>query len=326
MADRIRWGILGTGSIARKFALGLTTLLDAELVAVGSRSQAKADEFATRFNVARRHASYEALVKDPEVDVVYVATPHSLHAANTLMALEAGKPVLCEKPFTINARQAELVIRTARAKKLLVMEAMWSRFLPMMIRLKEMLAEGVIGEVRTLTADFGFKAEKHEGRLFDPAFGGGALLDVGVYPISLASMLFGPPSTVTGVAEMGSTGVDEQAAATLSHPGGALALLHTSIRTNTFHEASIIGTIGKIKLQPSWWRGTDMTLFLDNEGEELLEFPYTGNGYQFEAEAFMDCLREGKSECAIMPLDETLSIMKTMDALRAQWGLKYPME
>ncbi|MDB6122904.1 MAG: oxidoreductase domain protein [Pedosphaera sp.] len=326
MPDKIRWGIIGTGAIARKFAEGLTALLDAELVGIGSRSQAKADEFAAQFNVPFRYDSYEALANDPEIDAIYVATPHSLHAENTLLALEAGKPVLCEKPFTINAQQAELVIQTARSKKLLAMEAMWTRFLPMMVRLKEMLAEGTIGEVRTLTADFGFKAKSEEGRLFDPAFGGGALLDVGVYPISLASMLFGTPATVTGSAELGSTGVDEQAAMVLTHPGGELALLHTSIRTNTFHEATIVGTEGKIKLQPSWWQGTDMTLFLDDGGEELLEFPYTGNGYQFEAAAFMECLLGGKTECAIMPLDETLSIMKTMDGLRAQWGLKYPME
>src|SRR3954451_15929763 len=157
MVDTIRWGIIGTGSIAGKFAEGLTSLLDAEVVAVGSRSQAKADDFARRFNVIHRHASYEALINDPEVDAVYIATPHSLHAENALMALAAGKPVLCEKPFTINARQAEAVIQLARTKKLLLMEAMWTRFLPPIVRLREMLAEGMIGEVRSLAADFGFR-------------------------------------------------------------------------------------------------------------------------------------------------------------------------
>ncbi|MDB6110845.1 MAG: oxidoreductase domain protein [Pedosphaera sp.] len=326
MADTIRWGIIGTGSIARKFAEGLTSLLDAEIVAIGSRSQANADEFARQFNVFHRHASYEAVVTNPDVDAVYIATPHSLHAENTLMALAAGKPVLCEKPFTINARQAESVVQAARSTGILLMEAMWTRFLPPIVRLRGMLAEGIIGEVRALEADFGFRKESREGRLYDPALGGGALLDIGVYPISLASMIFGPPSQVAGVADLGATGVDEQAAIVLGHPQGQLALLHASIRTHTFNEASVIGTLGRIKLHRSWWKGSDMTLSLDGGGEEFLDFPFTGNGFQFEAAEFMECLREGRSESKIMPLHETLAIMKTLDTLRAQWGLKYPME
>ena len=326
MAEKNRWGIIGTGRIARLFAEGLATLMDAELVAVGSRSQAKADEFATQFNVPFRHASYEALAKDPRVDAVYVATPHSLHAENTLMALKAGKPVLCEKPFAINAREAKSMIRSARTKGVLLMEAMWTRFLPSIVRLREMLKEGIIGDVRTLEAGFGFQREKREGRLFDPALGGGALLDIGIYPISLASMIFGRPTRITGLAEIGPTGVDEQAAIVLGHPKGQLAVLHNSIRANTFQEASIIGTRGRIRLHRGWWKGSDMTITLDQGGEEFLDFPFTGNGYQFEAEAFMKCMRDGETDNKIMPLDETLSIMKTMDALRAQWGLKYPME
>ncbi len=326
MAEKIRWGIIGTGRIARLFAEGLGALLDAELVAVGSRSQANADDFAKQFNVPFRHTSYEALAHDARVDAVYIATPHSLHVENTLMALEAGKPVLCEKPFAINARQAESIIRTARAKGILVMEAMWTRFLPPIVRLREMLNEGIIGEVRTLEAGFGFQREKREGRLFDLALGGGALLDIGIYPVSLASMIFGPPTQITGLAEIGPTGVDEQAAIVLGHPQGQLAVLHNSIRVNTFQEASVTGTRGRIRLHRGWWKGSDMTLTLDQGGEEFLDFPFTGNGYQFEAEAFMECLRAGELDNKIMPLDETLSIMKTLDTLRAQWGLKYPME
>jgi predicted dehydrogenase len=326
MAEKIRWGILGTGTIAKKFATGLSTLPDAELVAIGSRSQAKADAFALEFKIPFRHASYESLVNDACVDAVYVATPHSLHAENSLLALRAGKPVLCEKPFTINAIEAERVIRFAREKKILLMEAMWTRFLPLMVRLRELLPEGVIGEVQTLTADFGFKAERREGRLFDPALGGGALLDVGVYTVSLAHMIFGTPVQVSGAAELGTGGVDVQAAMVLQHAKGELALLQTSIQAHTPQEATIVGSKGRIRIQKPWWRGTDMTVELDNGGEELLEFPFTGNGFQFEAEAFMNCMRDGKTECAVMSLDETLAVMKTMDALRAQWGLRYPME
>ncbi len=326
MADKIRWGIIGTGGIARKFATGLAALLDAELVAVGSRSQAKADEFAREFNVPHRHSSYEQLASDADVDAVYVATPHSVHAENCLMAIAAGKPVLCEKPFTINARQAETVIHAARSKRLLLMEAMWTRFLPSMVRLREMLAENLIGDVRMLTADFGFQRERRDGRLHDPALGGGALLDIGVYPVSLSSMIFGTPTDIKGVAEIGPTGVDEQDAIVFKHANGQLALLEATLRANTFHEADIIGAWGRIRLHRSWWRGSDMTVTLDAGGEEFLEFPFTGNGYQLEAAAFMECLRQGQLESKVMPLDETLSIMRTMDTLRAQWGMKYPME
>jgi predicted dehydrogenase len=326
MAGKCRWGILGTGTIAGKFAEGLAVLPDAELVAVGSRSAAAAAAFAARYNVPRRHASYAALAEDPAVDALYVATPHPYHAQHTLLGLAAGKPVLCEKPFTINAHEAASVIQFARERNLLVMEAMWTRFLPPILRLREMLAAGAIGEPRMLSADFGFRAAAPVGRWFDPALGGGALLDVGVYTVSLASMIFGKPSQVTGYADLGATGVDEQAAMVLRHAKGELAALQAAIRVNTPQEATVFGTLGRIHLHAGWWKGSAMTHCLDAGGEEFLEFPFTGNGYQFEAEEFMNCLREGRTESRSMPLDETLSIMQTLDTLRAQWGLKYPME
>jgi predicted dehydrogenase len=323
---KIRWGIFGTGRIAGKFAEGLAVLPDAELVAVGSRTQAAADDFAKRFNVPRRHASYAALAAEDAVDALYVGTPHSLHAENALMGLDAGKAVLCEKPFAINAYEAGEMIKRARAKKLLLMEAMWTRFLPPMVRLREILAAGTIGEVKTLFADFGFRRQTMEGRLFDLALGGGALLDVGIYPVSLASMLFGAPSQITGLADLGEKGVDGQCGILLGHAGGKLAVLHSAVRVNTPQAACICGTLGRINLHTGWWKGAAMTLQLDAGGEEFLEFPFTGNGYQFEAIEFMECLRAGRTESAVMPLDETLTIMRTLDTLRAQWGLKYPME
>ncbi len=327
MANTIRWGILGTGSIASQFAEGLEQLSDAELVAVGSRSTKSAELFGNRFGAPKRHGSYEALVNDPDVDVIYVATPHSCHAENTLLALSAGKPVLCEKPFAINAGEAARVIQFAREKKLFVMEAMWTRFFPLMEKLQALLAADVIGEVRMLSADFGFRAERNEEeRLFNPAFGGGALLDVGVYPVSLASMIFGPPTRIASLAHLGTTGVDEEAAMVLSHTGGRLAVLSTAIRTETFHDACIMGTTGRIRIDRPWWRPTGMTLSREGVDDERMEFPLTGNGYQFEAAEVGRCLREGKLESSLMPLDETLSIMKTLNSIRAQWGLKYPME
>jgi predicted dehydrogenase len=327
MTEPFRWGIIGPGNIAKKFATGLTALPDAELVAVGSRTQAGADAFGELFAVPHRHASYEALAYDPQVDAVYIATPHSLHRENSLLCLEAGKAVLCEKPFTINAAEAETVINLARQKGLFLMEAMWTRYIPLIVKVRELLAEGVIGDVRMLSADFGFGSRFNpRSRLYDPNLGGGALLDVGVYPVSLASMIFGSPARITSMAHLGPSNVDEQAAIVLGYEGGELAVLSTSIQTTTPQEAVLMGTAGRIKIHYPWWVPTRLTLSQGGQPDEVIEIPFTGNGFNYEAAEVAHCLQAGKPESEIMPLDETLSIMETMDEARAQWGLKYPME
>ncbi|HKS37276.1 MAG TPA: Gfo/Idh/MocA family oxidoreductase, partial [Verrucomicrobiae bacterium] len=206
-------------------------------------------------------------------------------------------------------------------------EAMWTRCFPLMKKLRELLASGAIGETRQLTADFGFRAEyQDESRLFGPGFGGGALLDVGVYPVSLASMLFGQPSKVVSTANIGPTGVDEEAAMILTHRGGEMAILHTAIRLETAQEAIVTGTQGRIRIHSPWWRPVAMTLSRQGKSDERFDFPLEGNGYEYEAREVMDCIRAGKFESPLMPLDESLSIMETLDTIRAQWGLKYPME
>lgn len=328
MTHKIRWGILSTGFIAKTFAEGLAVLPDAELIAVGSRTQASADSFGKLFDIPRRYASYEALAQDPDVDVIYVATPHPFHKENSLLCLEAGKAVLCEKPFAINAEEAEAVIKVAQAKQLFIMEAMWTRFIPLMVKLRQLLAEGAIGEVRMLTADFGFRIPFNaQSRLLNPELGGGALLDVGIYPVSLAFMLFGgAPAEITSMAHLGQTGVDEQAAITFRYPEGQLALLHTAVRTETPQEAIIMGTEGRIKIHAPWWRPSRLTLSLPRQPDEVIDIPYHGNGYNYEAAEVMRCLRAGKLQSDTMPHEETLTIMQTLDKIRAQWGLSYPSE
>ncbi|MGD2173908.1 MAG: Gfo/Idh/MocA family oxidoreductase [Candidatus Brocadiaceae bacterium] len=325
--EPIRWGILGTGTIAGKFAEGLSVLDDAELVAVGSRAQGTADRFAGAWDVPHGHPSYRALAGDPDVDVVYVATPHPMHKENTILCLEAGKAVLCEKPLTVNAQQAGQVISCARECGLFLMEAVWTRFLPAIERLRELLAEGAVGELRLLKADFCFRSGWNpEGRLLNPALAGGALLDVGCYTISLASMVFGcPPRRVTGLADIGQTGVDEQSAVIQDHGGGRLAVLTCAVRTRTLHEAYLYGTDGYIRVHHPFWHASKLTVVRGGE-EELLQLPYEGNGYNYEAAEVGRCLREGRLESEVMPLDESLSTMATMDRLRAQWDLTYPME
>jgi predicted dehydrogenase len=325
--DIIRWGILGTGGIAGKFAAGLAALDDAQLVAVGSRSAESAAAFGERFAIPRRHASYAALAHDPAVDAIYVATPHTLHHENTLLCLRAGKAVLCEKPFTINAGQAAELIAEARGRGVLLMEAMWTRFLPHMVALRRTIDSGAIGAVRMLRADFCFRTSVNpSSRLFDPALGGGALLDVGVYNISLASWLLGTPGRIVSLAQVGTTGVDEQAAMIFGYGEGQMALLATAIRTATPSEALIAGTDGSIRIHAPYWGPSSFTITRPGQADEHVAPACVGNGYNYEAAEIGRCLREGRTESEVMPLDESLAIMRTMDELRAEWGLRYPGE
>ena len=288
---------------------------------------AAAESFGARWGTPRCHGSYAALAQDQEVEAVYVAVPHPFHAENCLLCLEAGKAVLCEKPFALNAAQAAEVIRRARARKLLVMEGMWTRAFPVMARLRQLLAEGAVGRVRWVGADFSFRCQfSPEGRHFNRALGGGALLDVGIYPVSLASMILGAPAQISSAAEMGASGVDYQAAMIFHYQDGAAAALYAGLRADRPCEAEIIGESGAIKVHGAWWKPSRMTVTRRRGQSEDFNMPYAGNGYQYEAAEFMNCLRQGRLESALMPLDETLSIMKTLDAVRTPWGLRYPGE
>ncbi len=324
MDKRIGWGILGAGSIARKYATDLGNLPAARLVAVGSRSADKAARFAGEVGVERSYGSYASMIADPEVDVVYVATPHPFHKEHTLLCIEAGKAVLCEKPMAVHGGQVREMVAAAREHDLFLMEAMWSRFNPVLVQVRQWLAERRIGEVRMLTADFGFRTGWNpEGRLLNPSLAGGALLDVGVYVVSLAALVFGgAPEQVQAAAHIGETGVDEQTAMVLKYTGGGLALLACAIRTVTPHMARIDGIKGAIEI-PRFWHPTRARLI--RPGQEPVEV--TGAfGYHHEAAEVMACLRQGKTESETMPLDESISIAETMDKVRTQIGLGYPAE
>jgi predicted dehydrogenase len=325
--DSMRWGILGTGRIGHEFTVGLRDTPDAETLAVGSRTEDSAREFAASFGIPRHYPSYAELVSDPDVDVVYVATPHPFHAENVRLCLEAGKHVLCEKPMTINAAQAERLIALAQDRDLFLMEGMWTRFFPLMERVRYLISSGAIGEPRLLHVDFGFRAPFDPlHRLFNPDLGGGALLDVGVYCVSLSSMIFGPPDRVTSLAHLGKTGVDEQSGAILEHGDGRISTISIAIRTATPQEAMIAGTEGWIRIHPEWWKPDTLTLSRQDKKDEIIEVPYTGNGFPHEAAEVMRCIRTGAGESDVMPLRETLSIGRTMDELRRKWGLAYPGE
>jgi predicted dehydrogenase len=330
MADAppIRWGILGTGTIARAMAAELRALPDAALLAVGSRAQATADAFAASFGIPRSYAAYELVADDPDVDVVYVATPHALHRQNALACLDAGKAVLCEKPFALNEREAREMVGAARARGGFLMEAMWTRFLPAVDEALRRVGAGEIGEVRMVSADFGFRDEEPEPRslLFDRLLGGGALLDVGVYPVWLAVHLLGEPQRVASLADVGATGVDEQCAAVLGFADGALATLHAAIRTETGQHAEISGTRGRIRLHAPWWRAAGFTLSRPDQPDQVVERPPEGSGYRHEAREVMRCVRAGLAESERMPHADTLRVMRTLDRIREPWGLRYPGE
>lgn len=323
----IRWGIMGPGSIARRFTEGLKALPDADLAAVGSRDKSRAEAFATEHGYKRTHGSYQELVNDPEVDVIYVATPHNGHYEGCMMALDAGKAVLCEKPFMMNSKQSAEVIAKARANKLFLMEGMWTRCFPIFDKLRSLLKEEVIGKVWLLDVDFGFRAGYNpESRLFDPVKGGGGLMDVGVYCVSLASMIFGTPDKVEGMATLGLSGVDEVAAINLHHTDGSIAMLSTTLRANTPSIATLCGENGSIVINSAWWCPAKLTVKVNGKETEVIEMPFEGGGFQFEAAEVQRCVREGLTECPIMPLDETVQIMKTLDTLRSLWGVRYPSD
>jgi len=327
MTEIIRVGILGTGNMARAFATGLAHAPAAELGAVASRTAEAASGFAREFEVPKHYSDYQALVADPEIDLVYIATPHSRHMEDSLMCLDAGKAVLCEKPFAINASQARLVIEKAREKKLFLMEAMWSRYIPAMVRLRELLAENAIGNVQLMIIGGAFMPPfDPDAYLFRPDLGGGVLLDAGVYLVSAASMVFGKPSKVLAAGSKGQTGVDEHDAFVLQHPNGALASCFVSLRASTSPEILLLGDLGKIRVHAPLFAPPSLTVSLTGQSDELLAFPFEGNGYQFEAMEAARCMLEGKTESPIMPLSETLTIMQTMDEIRHQLQLKYPME
>jgi predicted dehydrogenase len=321
----INWGILGCGAIAGKFADALQVIPDAQLYAVASQSETRARNFGEKHSAVKWHVGYDALAADPGVDVVYVASPHTFHKAHTIMCLNGGKHVLCEKPIAINQKEAGEMVAVARAKKLFLMEAMWTRFLPVICKVRELLVGGAIGDIRMMTADFGFRAKfDPRSRLFDPLLGGGSLLDVGVYAVALAFMVYKRnPCALVGAASVGSTGVDEQSAAILRYDRGEMALLSSAISAATANEAKIFGTAGSIRI-PQFWRAVTTTVSAGTTKD--ISIPFRANGYEYEAEEVMRCIKEGKIESEIMPLSESLNVMATMDVIRAQWGLVYPTE
>ncbi|MDR6865743.1 putative dehydrogenase [Microbacterium resistens] len=323
----LRWGILATGGIAAAFAADLRTA-GLDLVAVGSRSQDSADAFAARFDIPRAHGSYEALAADPDVDIVYVATPHPMHLADARLALSHGKHALVEKAFTVNRAEAEELRALAAEKGLLVMEAMWTRYLPHMIRIRELIAAGTLGEIRSVSAD-------HTQLLpTDPAhrlnaleLGGGALLDLGIYPVSFVWDILGAPETLHAVGRLGDTGADTEVATVMTHAGGAVSTTLSSSRAAGPNVAAIVGTKARIEIDRVWYTPTSFRVVAP-DGTVIEEYvsDVEGRGMQYQARAAERYVADGSVDSDLLPVAESAAIMGGLDEIRAQIGVRYPGE
>ncbi|MCB9266170.1 MAG: Gfo/Idh/MocA family oxidoreductase [Lewinellaceae bacterium] len=324
MARTYNWGIIGPGRIAHKFAQDLDKLPNARLHAVASRSEERAKAFALQYGAPHAYGAYEEITLCPDLDVVYIATPHPGHHDNTIMCLKAGIPVLCEKPFAMNSRQVQEMVDAAHSGDTFLMEAIWTRFTPSTTKALELIGHGMIGDVLSVKADFGFRAPfDPRGRLFDKALGGGSLLDIGIYPVFLALLVMGKPADIQALAHIGPTGVDEELGVLFKYNNGQMAHLHSSIRSYTKTEAFIYGERGTIHLHTRWHEPTTLSLILEDRRPRDYRFDYHTNGYSYEAEEVMHCLDHGLKESPLLPLSFSKGLMEVLDAIREKVGLIY---
>jgi predicted dehydrogenase len=323
MEKEIRWGILGVGRIADKFCTALIATPRATLYAVASRNVKTGKAFATKFNASVYYDNYLDLVSDPNVDVIYIATPHVFHYEQTFLCLNHNKPVLCEKPMSISLQHTQEMIALAQKNNLFLMEAIWTVCMPFIQKIKEIIGEGIIGSLQYVQADFGFSTPfDADSRLFNKALGGGSILDVGVYPISLATLLLGEPSSIKSLTKLSSTEIDEYANIILQYSNGSTAHLFSAITTETPIEAIIIGTKGKIKVGSPWYMATDFTLLNDGTSKSY-SIPHPTNGFEYEIIEVMNCLDKGILQSPLVPHHQTLTVSKIMDELLKQAGIDY---
>jgi predicted dehydrogenase len=325
--SQFKWGIIGTGGIAHAFAKDLVLLDGHSVHAVGSRNLTSAQNFAEEFNAPYAYGSYEELVHDNAIDAVYVAVPHPAHKDNVIAALNAKKPVLCEKPFAVNASQAKEMVAAAKANNVALMEAMWARFLPHYAKIREIIASGVLGQITTIHADHGQRlADQNIPRLVEPSFAGGALLDLGIYPISFAHMILGIPTSITANAVLTEKGVDAQTSIILNYPQGAQAILNTSMIVQTPCTAFVAGLKGYLEIDRTFYNPTSMRVTLYDG--TVTEYPntYVGHGLREQAAEFARVVQSGEKESPILKSADTVAIMEILDTVRDHIGLKYPFE
>lgn len=325
MKDKIKWGIIGLGNIAHQFANDLMLVEDAQLTAVASRDDEKSKEFAKEYGCKKAYSSYDAIINDEEIDILYIATPHSSHAALTIKALQANKHVLCEKPIALNYADALQMINSSKANNKFFMEAFWTRFNPSFREAFSKIKRGEIGEVKYINADFAFFVEKFGAigdRKIDLKLGGGALLDIGVYPLFLCYVVLGIPTEILAKSNFHETGADLQTSMILQYDN-AQAILHASFVSTSNIKATINGTKGRINLNTLWHEAQSYTLTLNNQEEEFL-LPTKGKGFTYEIEECNKCIKENRIESMLWSHQNSLDLIKMVDQVRNQIGLEYP--
>ncbi len=324
MSRIINWGIIGLGNIAHQFANDLNLFKGANLYAVASRSSDKAKEFAQKYKSNKYYDSYESLAKDPDIDVVYIATPHTFHFENTTLCLKEGKSVLCEKPMGINTMQVKIMVAEAKSRNLFLMEALWTRFIPSTQKVLELLGSNVIGNVNSIKADFGFKGDTDPNhRIYNKKLGGGSLLDVGIYPIYFSLLTLGMPNNIKAKALMTRTEVDSNCSMSFDYNNGAKAILDSNIEVNRPIEAYIEGEKGSIKIHSPFHHSKKITLFQKGKPDEEFEINYKGNGYYHEIEEVTKCLLNSTQESKKMPHSDSLNLITIIDRIKQEIGLKY---
>ncbi|MCE7009070.1 Gfo/Idh/MocA family oxidoreductase [Kibdelosporangium philippinense] len=319
-----KWGVVATGRIADVVTSDMALVPDADVIAVSSRSTPKAEEFAKRHGIPRFYGDYHDMLADPGIEVVYVATPHSSHYIVARNALLAGKAVLCEKPITVSLKDAERLVELARKHNVFLMEAMWTRFNPLIKRIRALVADGAIGAIRSVHADFGaFAPHDPTHRLWDPAAGGGSLLDLGVYPVSFAHMLLGEPKSIATHGTL-IDGVDAEAALLLRYKNGVFAQLSSSLLGHYPIAATVVGTEGRIELPSKFYRPTEFSVVRPGEDDEKHELELVGHGYQYQIAEVVKRVQAGEIESPDMPHEETLAVMRTLDEALDKLGVSYP--
>ncbi|SVB60739.1 uncharacterized protein METZ01_LOCUS213593 [marine metagenome] len=327
MGKKFKWGIIGTGGIAGAFANDLRYLNDHAVAAVGSRALSSAHNFSSKFPGCVGYPSYSELVADPDLDGIYIATPHNFHAEHTILALKAGKPVLCEKPFAINVNEVELMVNVATQNQLTLIEAMWTRFLPHIDKVREIISSGVLGDIHTLQADHGQRlSDSNNPRIWEPALGGGALLDLGIYVVSFAHLILGVPTMITAKSTFTDKGVDSQTSAIFEYSNDAQAILNTTLKNATTCTAIVSGDKGRLEIDGAFYKPTSMRVVLYDGTTTEYSNHYKGHGLREQAIEFARCVRSGLIQSSMMSHNESIAVMRSMDEIRMQVGFHYPNE
>ena len=324
MRNNYRWGILGAGRIADKFCTALNFVEGSELYAVASRDKERAKAYADKFKATKWYDSYDDLIRDENIDIIYIATPNVFHHGLAMACMQQGTAVLCEKPISINYRLTKQMIDQAKESQVFLMEGMWTSCMPFLEKIQQLIKEDVIGIPQYVSADFGFTAPvDFESRLFSKSLGGGSLLDLGIYPIFLATLIFGEPSAIQSVSKLTATGVDEYCNIVLQYPQGQSAQLLSAISFSTAIEAEIIGTKGRIAIQNPWFKATDFSVILNDGTKQQFSIPHACNGFEHEIKEVMHCLDNGLLQSERMPHQLTLSISKIMEEVLQKAGVEF---